>query len=280
MGELSNTETDTNRAGRLRVGAVSYLNTKPLVYGLERWSADIELSLDLPSCLADGLAHGTLDVALIPSIEALRHPEYRIVSNACIACRGPVLSVKLLSRVPLPRIQSLALDEGSRTSVALAQILLRRQFEIAPRLLPLPIGTPVEETTADAVLLIGDRAIDPPRGDFVEFWDLGEQWCKWSNLPFVFAAWFARPGAEVGNVSAALEQARDAGIEHLGEIASREASQVGMPVDACQAYLQDNLHFILGAREKQGLKLFFRHATELGFALEGCGPSQRGMTVS
>src|ERR1700733_15959753 len=102
---------------RLRVGAVTYLNTKPLVYRLEQFAPHVELVFDLPSRLADQLAAGQLDVALIPSIEFFQNPHYTIVSDACIACRGPVRSVKLFSRVPPQNIQSLALDEGSRTSV-------------------------------------------------------------------------------------------------------------------------------------------------------------------
>ncbi len=101
---------------------------------------------DLPSRLADGLADGQLDVALIPSIEFFQDPAYRIVSDACIACRGPVLSVKLFSRVPAERIRTLALDEGSRTSAALVRILLRERFGIEPQLEPLPIGATARST--------------------------------------------------------------------------------------------------------------------------------------
>src|ERR687891_1633128 len=101
----------------MRIGAVSYLNTKPLVYGLAELAPQHELAFDLPSRLADDLAAGKLDVALIPSIEFFAHDSYTIVSDACIACRGPVMSVKLFSRVPLEQIGTLALDEGSRTSV-------------------------------------------------------------------------------------------------------------------------------------------------------------------
>ncbi|MFP6649503.1 MAG: MqnA/MqnD/SBP family protein, partial [Pirellulaceae bacterium] len=102
----------------LRIGAVSYLNTKPLVFGLEKMLPTAELVFDLPSRLADDLAAGQLDIALIPTVEYFQDPSYRVVSDACIACRGPVLSVSLLSRCPIEEIRTLALDEGSRTSVA------------------------------------------------------------------------------------------------------------------------------------------------------------------
>ena len=96
----------------LRIGAVSYLNTKPLVYGLEQLLPSAQLIYDLPSRLADDLAAGQLDVALIPTVEVFQDPSYQVVSDACIACRGPVLSVSLLSRCRREEIRSLALDEG------------------------------------------------------------------------------------------------------------------------------------------------------------------------
>jgi chorismate dehydratase len=266
--------SNTTQPRRLRIGAVSYLNTKPLVYDLQQLAGDIELSFDFPSRLADGLAHGSLDVALVPSIEQLQHPAYQIVSNACIACRGPVMSVKLLSRVPVAEIRSLALDEGSRTSVALVQILLNKQFGLVPRCRPLPIGMPIQEVEADAVLVIGDRAIHPPTDGFREHWDLGQQWCQWTNLPFVFAAWIARPEVDLGDIAVALEAARDAGLANLRQIAAREAQVVDLDVDACYAYLSRSLHFTLGTHEQLGLDLFFQYATELGFAAKDCALSE------
>ncbi|MDG2015016.1 MAG: menaquinone biosynthesis protein [Pirellulaceae bacterium] len=144
-----------------KIGAVSYLNTRPLVYGLEREPSDWELSFDLPSRLARQLANGALDVALIPSIEVFQNPEYTVVSNACIACRGPVWSVKLMSRCGISQIRTLALDEGSRTSAALVRILLQKQYGLRPELRPLPIDESWQDADADAVLIIGDRAMNP-----------------------------------------------------------------------------------------------------------------------
>ncbi len=104
------------KRGRIRVGAVAYLNARPLIFSLARRRTEVEIVIDLPSRLADALAAGRLDVAMIPSIEYARGPDYAIISDACIACNGAVRSVKLYSRVPLERLRSLALDEGSRTS--------------------------------------------------------------------------------------------------------------------------------------------------------------------
>jgi chorismate dehydratase len=254
---------------RIRLGAVSYLNTKPLVYGLEHLAPQAELVFDVPSRLAEQLAAGQLDVALIPSVEFFQDPGYTIVSDACIGCRGPVLSVKLFSRVAPPEIRTLALDEGSRTSVALIRILLKERFNLEPHLVPLPIGALPDDVSADATLLIGDRAMRSPGGPFVEVWDLGDEWCRWAELPFVFAMWTARAGADLGGIETALSEARDLGLEHLSEIADKEAAPLGLSRPECVAYLRDNLHFSLGPAELRGLELFYRLALKMNLAPPG-----------
>jgi chorismate dehydratase len=148
----------------------------------------------------------------------------------------------------------------------LVRILLRQRFGLSPALKPLPIGTEAVDADADAVLLIGDRAIHPPEGVFLEQWDLGSQWCRWAGLPFVFAMWTARPGIDTRHVTVALEKARDAGLVHLAEIAQTHAASVGLAPDECLVYLRDNLYFHLGRRERRGLELFRRLAAELGLA--------------
>jgi chorismate dehydratase len=253
----------------IRVGAVNYLNTRPLIYRFSELAPQAELILDLPSRLADGLADGRFDVALIPSVEFFQNPHYTIVSDACIGCRGPVLSVKLFSRVEPENIGTLALDEGSRTSVALFKILLWERFGIRPRLEHLPIGATIGDTKADAVLLIGDRAIHAPRGPFAAVWDLGDEWCRWSGLPFVFAMWVAREGADLQGVDQALAKARDLGVAHLGEIAAIEAAPLGLTEGECLSYLRDNLYFYLGPQQQQGLERFYRHASQMGLASQG-----------
>ncbi len=263
-----------SKHNKLRVGAVNYLNTKPLVYELARLAPEAEIVFALPSRLADDLAAGQLDVALIPSIEYFQNSEYRIVSDACIACRGPVLSVKLFSRVPIERIRSLSLDEGSRTSAALVKILLRERYGLTPELARLPIGATITDTDADAVLLIGDRAIHSPPGGFAEVWDLGDQWCRWAELPFVFAMWTARSDLELGGLEAALGEARDLGVAHLEEIAAEEGAPLGLTTPQCLSYLRDNLYFYLGPRERRGLELFRSHAAQMGLVPE-CWKLQR-----
>ena len=253
----------------MKIGAVNYLNTKPLVYQLHQFAPNAEVIYDVPSRLADDLADGRLDVALIPSIEFFQDPAYTIVSNACIACRGPVLSVKLFSRKAPDQVKTLALDEGSRTSVALVQILLQQRFGISPQLESLPLGADVDDSQADAVLVIGDRAIHTPLGQFYAVWDLGEEWCQWADLPFVFAMWVARPDTHLEEIDRALSAARDAGMQHLKEVAQREAGAVGLAVDQCLAYLRDNLYFYLGPQELRGLEIFYQHSVDLGMAPPG-----------
>jgi chorismate dehydratase len=255
----------------LRVGAVQYLNTKPLVHGLA--AAGVEVAYDLPSRLADRLADGRLDVALIPSIEVFRGG-HRIVSDACIGCRGPVMSVKLFFRTLPSRVATLAVDEGSRTSAALARILLSERHGVAPLIESLPIGAGLADTRADAVLLIGDRAIGDASGgltggSFQMMWDLGDEWCRWTGLPFVFAVWAARSGVDVRSVEPVLAAARTAGRSNLASIAAAEAASHGLTVPQCLSYLRDNLHYELGPRERAALARFYRHAETLSLAPAG-----------
>ncbi|WP_146511229.1 menaquinone biosynthetic enzyme MqnA/MqnD family protein [Thalassoglobus neptunius] len=246
----------------IRVGAVSYLNSRPLVESLDTYQPEIELSLDVPSRLADQLAGGKLDVALIPSVESFVDSNYRIVSDACIATHGPVLSVKLYFRVPPGKVKTLALDEGSRTSAALAQIMLAERFGVHPDRIPLPLEQSTSDTSADAVLLIGDRAMHTPAESFHSVWDLGEEWVTWTGLPFVFAMWTTRSGLDLHGVEAVLQQARDLGLERINKIAIDGANALGLSQDVSLHYLTKNLYFKLGEAEREGLKLFRRLAAE------------------
>jgi len=174
----------------------------------------------------------------VPSVEFFRAGGYRIITDACVACRGPVLSVKLHFRVPPNEVRTVALDEGSRTSAALTQILLAERCGVRPKLERLAIGSGIGATDADAVLLIGDRAIEKAEGEpgrvekprgieeqgtsgFCAIWDLGETWYEWTGLPFVFAMWIARQGVDVSRVVGLLELARDRGRALVDEIAKR-----------------------------------------------------------
>ncbi len=264
----------------VRIGAVNYLNSKPLIEGLNELAPDAELILDYPSRLADNLADGLLDVALIPSIECLRDPAYEIVSDACVATHGPVMSVKLYSRVPMGEVRVLALDEGSRTSAALARIMLSERFGVEPELQSLPLDASTSSTDADAILLIGDRAFHRPDEPFVATWDLGEEWLNWTGLPFVFAMWAARSRDDLDGVDEALCRARDMGVRQVNVIARREAAELGITEETAIRYLTCNLHFTLGSAERQSLMLFRKLAVKLGLVPERAGLVFRNYTTA
>ncbi len=252
-------------ASMLQIGAVSYLNTKPLIAGLsQRLGERGRLTVDLPSRLASRLAAGDLDVALIPSVEFFRGAGYRRVSDAVIACRGPVWSVRLLSRVPVPKIRRLALDEGSRTSAALVTLLLWEMYGLHPEPVPFPLSRSPESVDADAVLMIGDRAMHPERGVYQEIWDLGDRWCRWTELPFVFAMWVARPGVDTEGLAEILEASRDEGLATREQIASAEAGRHGLTKEDVHRYFAENLHFRMGPGERRGLETFRERLQSLG----------------
>jgi chorismate dehydratase len=253
----------------VRVGAVNYLNTKPLIHGLEALAPGVDLILDVPSRLADLLAAGQLEVALIPVIEYFRAGCYTVVPNIAIASRGPVLSVTLFSRVPWTAIRRVALDEGSRTSAALTQVLLRKRHGARAEVVPLPLDRSAEEADADAVLLIGDRAMRACLPGFAHAFDLGQEWHDWVGLPFVYAVWAVREGVELGPVESALTEAKERGCASIGRIAHQEAPRLGLDAGFCRRYLQNIIHFDLGPRELAGLHHYYMLACELGLARRG-----------
>lgn len=256
----------------IRVGAVSYLNAKPLYYGLDEFAADARLSMDVPSRLAEKLKAGALDLALIPSVEYLRGAAdgYEILPGFAIAAKGPVRSVKLFCRVPVERIERLALDAGSRTSQALARIWLDAKHGVRPRRIEeLPLGVPVLESTADAILLIGDRAMGVPDALFDRVVDLAEAWRELTGLPFVFALWVVRAGVDLGEIPERLAQCRASGLAHADELARRHGPGLGLDFATCYDYLTRVLSYDLGEPEIAGLRRFAEMAAGLGLAPEG-----------
>jgi chorismate dehydratase len=254
---------------RPRIGAVSYLNTKPLIHQLEEIAPNVELVLDLPSRLAEQLDASELDVALIPVIEYFRGGPYRIVPNIAIASQGPVLSVTLFSRVAWPQIRRVALDVGSRTSAALTQILLRLRHGARPEIVPLAMDAEAEHVDADAVLLIGDRAMRACLPGFVHAYDLGQEWHDWVGLPFVYAVWAVRSGVDMGPLEEVLTEAKRRGCLAVGEIAYREAPKLALDAGFCRRYLSNIIRFDLGPREQAGLHHYYMLACELGLARRG-----------
>src|SRR5262245_50041047 len=253
----------------IRIGAVNYLNTKPLIEDLETLAPEAELVLEVPSRLADLLVDGQLDVALIPVIEYFRAGNYTIVPNIAIASHGPVLSVTLFSRTPWTGIRRVALDEGSRTSAALAQILLRKRYGVQPEVVALPLEHRAEDVDADAVLMIGDRAMRACLPGFAHSFDLGQEWHDWTGLPFVYAVWAVREGVDLGPVADALVEAKRRGLAKIGPIAAREAPLLDLDAGFCRRYLANIIRFDLGPREQAGLHHYYMLACELGLARKG-----------
>jgi chorismate dehydratase len=253
----------------MRIGAVNYLNTKPLIYGLADLLPHAEIVLDIPSRLAEGLAKAELDVALIPVIEYFRGKRYRLVPNISIASEGAVLSVTLFSRVPWPRIRRVALDEGSRTSAALTRVLLASRFGALADTIPLAMDTEPEELDVDAVLLIGDRAMRACLPGFDFAFDLGQEWRQWTGLPFVFAVWAINRDSDASGIPEALTEARRRGIANAGRIAHAEAARLGLDAGFCRRYLCNILDYDLGPRELAGLNRFYDLACDLGLAPRG-----------
>jgi len=249
-----------------RLGAVSYLNTKPLVRGLEDRPDLFTVRFDVPSVCASLLHEGRVDLGLIPAVEYLR-ADYEVVPGIAIGSDGPVRSVAIFSRVPIERVERLALDTSSRTSVALTRILCAKLWGIAPAFMPAAPDLEGMLERADAALIIGDLAleVDEARLGLVKT-DLGEAWQAFTGLPFVYAAWTGRAGAVDAEQVAALGAARDRGLAEAGEIARETGGGDAMVERRAFSYLRDTLRYGLGDREAAGLERFHALAVELGLA--------------
>lgn len=248
----------------IRLGAVSYLNTKPLVHGLDQRTDLFSVRFDVPAQCAALLHEGRVDLGLIPAIEYLRG-DYRIVPGVAIGSNGSIASVAVFSAVPVDRITTLALDISSRTSVALTRILCARHWGIAPKLVPAEPNLPAMLARADAALIIGDPAlrIDPAASGVLKI-DLGTEWQAMTGLPFVYAMWSGRDGAASADHVAELNATRDRGVADIAAIAA--AASQGDPQRERQLlrYLGDNLKYGLGDAELAGLRRFHELAAEQG----------------
>lgn len=243
-----------------RIGAVSFLNTKPLVHSLiQSPIPDIKLSLGYPSLLSDQLEKEELDLALIPIIEYFRQPSYRIIPDICIASKGRVQSILLFSQKPLSQCNTVGLDSSSRTSQALVKILLAEYWKIHPEFVDCSPNTQPSNHEADAVLLIGDQALRY-RKDTRYVFDLGEIWQQLTGLPFVYACWVGRSNTKLGDIGRILNQAKDEGLSQIDIIASEEAEKLGFSFELCHRYLTKHIFFNLGSEEIDGLEYFYQLA--------------------
>lgn len=252
----------------LRLGAVSYLNTKPLVYGLEAIPDQFDLRFDVPAKCATLLHDGQVDVGLIPAIEFLRGAEdYWIVPGVAIASEGDVASVAVFSKKPIAQVESIALDLSSRTSVALTRILCARRWGIAPQFIAAEPDVVTMLARADAALVIGDpaMAIDAAALGLHKI-DLGGEWHALTGLPFVYAMWTGRQGVASSAQCSALRRAREQGEANLARIAAQVGEGDAGRTDRALRYLRDNLKYGLGEREAAGLRRFHELGVELGLA--------------
>jgi chorismate dehydratase len=247
-----------------RLGAVDYLNARPLVYGLELRNDLFSLRFDVPSKCAALLHEGTIDVGMIPSIEYQRgSTPYRIAPGMGIVSEGPVASVALFTSRAVEQLRCIAVDTSSRTSTALMGLLCLEVFGIDPDFVPMPPSIDQMLGRCDAALVIGDPALYldyEARG--LSKIDLGEQWSRLTDLPFVWAFWAGRPHALSPAAVQALTDARDAGVAASDSIADTycgpERSALG------RAYLRENIRYALDERAEAGLRKYYELAAKHG----------------
>jgi chorismate dehydratase len=251
----------------IRLGAVTYLNARPLVYGLEH-SDRFAVRYDIPSECARLLHAHDVDVGLIPSIEYLRGPvPYALVPGPAVISRGRVASVAIYTRREPADIRTVAMDTSSRTSVALATILLKRRFGVTAEPAAMAPDLDAMLAGADAAVLIGDTALFLPDGaSGARKIDLGEEWSAETGLPFVYACWTGWPGAVSPADVTALQRARDAGVAQSDAVAADYYPDDTARQATARHYLRDNIRYFLGREEIEGLTTFYRYAAELGLA--------------
>ena len=248
----------------VKLGAVDYLNARPLVYGLELHNREFAVRFDPPSKCAALLHERSIDVGLIPTIEYLRgHEAYRVVPRIGIVSEGPVASVALFSTVPLDRVRTVAADTSSRTSNALLRVLCVESFGVEAEFRPMPPDPPKMLRRCDAALVIGDAALffDHEAAGVSKI-DLGEQWTGLTGLPFVWAFWAGRPDALSPGHVEALGRARDAGVAAADAVAAAYCGPDRVTLG--QAYLRDNIRYGLGEREEAALRMYFELAEKHG----------------
>jgi len=245
-----------------RIGAVSYLNTVPLVWGMlhgeERKAVD--LSFSIPSVCAERLEEGIIDVGLVPVAEIARQ-NLEIVPGVGITCLGAVRSILLFSRTPWTRVRTLAADASSRSSVQLARVILRERFGVEPDITPqVPVLNEML-SGADAALVIGDPALRlRPEELPYECLDLGAEWLALTGLPMVFAAWAGKPGIPLNALERITISSYLFGKERMDDIVEREHTSRGVTAELAERYLRHYIRFELGADELKGLEAFLELA--------------------
>ncbi|HEY6253321.1 MAG TPA: menaquinone biosynthesis protein [Candidatus Angelobacter sp.] len=258
----------------LRISAISYLNTAPLMWDFEngepaeKLKQHFQVSYTIPSQCADELKAGSADIGIIPAAAYTTIPDLLIIPDVAIACKNQVRSILLVSKVPLDKIRNVATDNSSRTSTALVQIFLRKFVGVNPGFTPQKPDLVEMLRWHDAGLLIGDVALQAQTTGLYVY-DLAEEWRRWTYLPFVFAFWAVRePALEKAgaslNIARVFQQSRDNGLQHVAEIAKSWAGRLKLPEMSIHEYLTSNIDYSLDEENLRGLNLFYRYATECG----------------
>lgn len=248
-----------------KVSVVQYLNSVPLVWGMLKGEQQgrYNLQFTTPSACADTVRQGKADIGIIPSIEYPRLERGQILSGISIAAKGEVKSVLLLSKVPIEKIKSVAIDNSSRTSAALLRILMRKYYSRFITVTP-SVPKPADMLKrADAALIIGDPALTY-RDPVAHVYDLGAEWNNFTGLPFVFALWVGREEAKPAHFRADFEASRDFGLAHVDDIAAEYAPKLNMPPEAVKSYLTTNVDYSLDEENRKGLRYFYKLARETG----------------
>lgn len=248
-----------------RVSVVHYTNAVPLVWGMLKGvqQGRYQLEFTSPAGCAEAVRQAKADVGIIPSIEYQRLDRAQILSGISIAAKEEVRSVLLLSKVPLEKIQNVAVDNSSRTSAALLRILMRKFYSRWISVTPSAPKPAEMLRRADAALVIGDPALTYD-GEVAEIYDLAAEWRKFTGLPFVFALWVGREEAKIGRFRKDFEDSRDYGLAHVADIAAEYAPKLKMPPAAVKAYLTQNVDYSLDEENRKGLRLFYKLAREAG----------------
>lgn len=240
---------------KIKVSAVSYLNTKPLLYGISHHTVSqrIDLNMEYPARIAEMLRENKTDVALLPVAALPSIPGGHIISEYGIAADGPVASVCLYSNVPMEEITEVYLDYQSRTSVKLAQVLLQHHWSKKVSYLDAPVDFIEKISGTTAGVIIGDRALAQLR-HFDYIYDLSAHWKSFTGLPFVFAAWVANKPLPEDFIQA-FNEANALGLQHIDEV----VAQTPYPVYDLQTYYRSNIHYHLDDLKKKGLERFLSY---------------------
>ena len=253
-----------NPSGRKKkLGAVSFLNTKPLIYGLEKnlFPHNFDLTKAIPSSLAVELNAGRLDAALIPSIAyAKNSPTLKIVPDCGIIAHTKVNSIRLYFNKDLKRIRTVAVDISSMTSVVLTKIILAEKFEVKPGFVAAMPDVRKMLASADAALVIGDSALFKTESAGENYLDLAEEWHDMTGLPFVFAVWAGRQDALTLDDTQAIIYSKNLGLDNIDAVCQDAAVEYGADFRLVKSYLTENIQFNLGDEEIAGMRQYFELA--------------------